>query len=322
MSNSKIIYLRRTKSFIEQVQTTAQEFMALSQQSVGSYWAGNNSRAVGTGLSFEEQQLLLPYTVDCEPADRQFREKVKNFYTDIRTKIPFGEEGLPLEIGLSLDNDQPVTYHEIDKETGKKIYNLPIRIEDYIRYRHAVGDPKNGIKGHPAVSPSIADSKGNQLIRFYVFDPSIEDALTNKTTKRKDVALEKYLSIKDDDTKVTAMLVILGVPSTQYPKNDTGVALRTQHLRKLAVEEHERFLKGYAADNFETRVLIQRMLDAKIFSKTGETIYDTGTTTIIGNTLKDVIVELEKDENSEKVLIWRQALQEAETGVVKKAVTV
>ena len=54
----------------------------------------------------------MPYLISLPKDDREFQKEVKKFFESIATKIPYGEEGILLEIGLTLTNEKPGTWHK------------------------------------------------------------------------------------------------------------------------------------------------------------------------------------------------------------------
>src|SRR6187551_879291 len=143
-ANSKKVTIFRSGSFMSRAQgADTDEYFSMGKVSVDSYFEKKDSRRVATGLSFEEEELLLPSFVDASPQEREFRKNVSAFYTDISTKIPY-PGGITLEIGLSSNNDKPVSKD-----------NMPLDTMDFIRWRHA--------KGHPFMAASKEEAEGNQM---------------------------------------------------------------------------------------------------------------------------------------------------------------
>jgi hypothetical protein len=298
--NSKKVTIFRAGSFINDAQTQAQEFMSMSKKTIGSYFAGSNKKGIGNGLNFDEIDILLPRVLDIPKEDRTFREAVRKFYTTIATRIPHGT-GLDLEIGLLKSNAEPVS------ET-----NLPIDIDDYLRYRHAIA--------HPRVALSKEAALGNVLIEFYVFDREASIKKQTETGQEKDKALMFYLGLKEDSDKVNAMLVLLGVDPREFTgKNATE--LREQRLRTFADSDAHRFITVYESDNFEQRYLIQALVFNKILRQIGTQYIDVETNKIVAHSLDEAIFMLQDPKESQYVVILKQKLQESYkdlAGVKKK----
>lgn len=303
--NSRVITIFRKNSFIAQAQEgSAPEFLSESRRSIGSYWKDSHSVAVGTGLTFKEQELLLPELVDCEPTDRNFRNKVKEYYQNIRTSVPYGT-GVKLEIGLQKDNTLPVSES-----------NMPIDLSNYLAYRHALGSPE--------VAPSLKEANGH-IIQYYIFDPMADELENIAKNKHRDSALEKYLLVSKDANKVKMFLTLLNVDIRK--KELSGVnaeGLRVEELKKLLDADPAKFLEIHEEKFFEEHYVIQSMINYKILTRVGEMIIDKEGGRTIGHNMDEAIVWLRTPENSESLLILKAKLQEAtgekaETPAVNKA---
>jgi len=296
--NSKRITIFRAGSFLENAQKEAQDFMSMSKKSIGSYFAGNLGPAVGTGLSFDEVDVLLPLLIDVPKDDRIFREKVTDFYTKLCTTVPYGT-GKELEVGLELDNEKPVTYTNTE---GKR--NLPIHLQDYIRYRHAIK--------HPQVAADIAEARGNMLKQFYVFDPEATKVENAQAGRVRDEAIKEYMTMKIDIDKVGAMLTLLGtdIRAAEFQGVGREDAL-TNKLYSYVSAAPDEFLKIVKVDHFDIRVLIRRMLATEVIRRIGAQLVDRETGAILGHTEEEAIFWLQDKENSDKVSFLKAKLQEA-----------
>jgi hypothetical protein len=297
--NSRKVWIRRTDSFLDAVQTQAKEFMSLSRKSIGSFFVSPTSRSIGSGLDFNEQRLLLPEIVNCEADDKDFRKEVIKYYTDIRTVVPVGD-GIELEIGLVLDNNKPIGWK--DPETG--FLNFPIKISDYLRYRHAIA--------HPLCARTYGESQGNQQILFFVYDPEIEEKVVAAVDQQRDQAMETYLSIKDKADKVSGMLLLMGVDPRDYSGPNASV-LMANKLRSLAEARSVEFNKIYTIDNFELRSKIEGFIKTGIFRRVADRIIEANTNVIIANNMREAIDILggNNPEYKEKMAIWMGSYQEA-----------
>jgi hypothetical protein len=294
--NSKIVNIVRTETFMDSVQTGAKEFMSMSRKTIGSYWKSISSKVVGSGLDFNEQRVLLPLIIDAEADDRFFREKVNKFYQEMFTQIPFGPEGRALEIGLLLDNNKPVTYK--DKEG---MQNLPIEIMDYVRYRHA--------REHPQVAIDKESSVGDPLKLYYIFDSEVADKVLVETTSQQDQAIATYLAIKEDDTKVSGMLIMFGIDPRDFG-GASAPAQRAKRLRTIADTDAANFNKVYKTDNFELRVKIKSFIQNGIFKNVGDRIFEASTNKMIAKDLDEAVKVLQDKEYSENLQIWSGNLQD------------
>jgi len=296
---SKKIYIKRNRPFVhEQLRSTeAQEYLSYSKRGIGSYYASKNSSRQGTGLSDEEVKLLLPQILDIRPDDMEFRKKVAAFYIEINTPVPH-ERGTELEIGLELDNDKPVTDYiekeEKDKE-GKpiRVYNLPINIEDYVRYRHALKHP------HCAPSPELA--KGNQTVDYYIEDP--EKVLVNQinTVDYADKALQMYQQIRNEPKKIKMILTLLQM---ELPRKSAGQPVivekltdeeRVLYVRQLAMNKAEKFLR-VAEDKFlQQKYILNELISVNLLKRAGTSILVTSSSEPLGINENDAVKNLFED---------------------------
>jgi hypothetical protein len=294
--NSKKVTIFRAGSFANDVQVNAQEFLSMSKKSIGSFWIGGGGKGVGSGLTFEEMDLLMPYMLNIPTTDNFFRQRCSEFFKTIVTRIPHGS-GKELEIGLMFDNSKPITWKN---EDGK--YNLPINIDEFIRFRHA--------SEHPKVAGSQGAAKGDVTKEYYIFDK--EEAITanSNTAKVKDQAITAYLNVKENPDKVNMMLTLLNVDPRKFTGRGAKM-VREQELRKLADTKPEKFMEIYESDNFEIRFHIQAMVNTGIFKKVGNQFVDAETSTIFAHTIEEAVYNFQDPLNSQTVGMLKARLQEA-----------
>lgn len=297
--NSKKVYLRRAaRSVVESTAVTAQgakenpelkAYFDNAYRAVGSYWQRGSMRP-GTGLSLQEENLLLPYVLNIPQEDRDFRQKATDFFHEISTKIEptnqMGEGGTELEIGLTEDNNESV---------GKD--NLPLNIMDYIRYRHAIK--------HPECALSEADAKGNRLKTFYIFDPVTELGNNVTNTDFKDRAMAAYLEVKAKPAEVKQYLILLNIDPALH-KGSESVKLRSE-----AETNPTDFLKVHEDKNKNTKYFIKRLIIAKVLRESGTRILITENDFQIGGNLDEAISYMKDPINSQQVVIFKGMLQDA-----------
>lgn len=300
---SKKVFLKRNRPFVhEQLKSAeAQEYLGSSKRSVGSYFATKHSQRQGTGLTDEEVKLLLPQIIDIQPEDREFRTKVRNFFQDISTPVPY-ERGTELEIGLELDNDKPVT-HFIEKEIEpamgdkpaktKKIYNMPIDPEQYIRYRHALGHP------HVASTPELA--KGNQTVDYFIEDPEKVLSSNVNSADYADKAFSLFMQLKSEPDKVKMILSLLRM---EIPRKVVGQPIivdklseeeRVLALRKLAMSKPAMFLKIAEDKELRFKYLLDELISVQLLKRAGSSILVTQSGEPLGSNDSEAIKNLFED---------------------------
>lgn len=302
--NSRTVTLFRAGSILSRAQgAEVDDFFSSSKQPIGSYFDSVNSLKVGSGLTFAEEELLLPGIIDTPASDKDFRKKVTDFYSDLTTPVPHGT-GTVLEIGLESSNDI---------EVSKK--NMPLNLMDYLRYRHALK--------HPWVAENQDKAKGDQTIHWYIFDKYAMQAKNTKRIKEQDAAMQVYLKIKNDPAIVDQVLTLLGIdPRTFIGPEKEG--LKIEALRNKLETDPIKFTSVYEDGNLEIRYAIQTMINVRVLKQVGSRLIDAETEKIIGNTLEEAIYYFLDDEKSDEVVTLKARMQEAmeKEPVIEKRKTV
>jgi len=302
--NSKQVTIFRAGSFLSRAQgADTLDFFSSSKRSIDSYWESSSSKKIGSGLTFNEEAILLPHLLDVPAEDREFRKKVATFYIEISTPIPF-DGGRTLEIGLELDNEAPISYDP--KNPGKS--NMPINIMDYIRYRHALK--------HPQVTDSKEKADGNAMKEFYIFDKTETSKKNTKKSDDRDAAIQIFLGIKPDEEKVKMMLTLLGVDPREF-EGVNAAADRIAALRTLAEKNPDTFSTTYATNNLEVLYWIKTMVNTGVLKVLGGKYYDAETNKMQANTLEELTYFFLDEENSDVVGSLKARMQES----LKKPVT-
>jgi hypothetical protein len=273
MENSKIVTLRRFPSFVELANGDTGSYHDDANTYIGSYFTGKKP---GSGLEFWEIDLLLPRIINIPITDRDFRKQVELFYCDITTKVEAGK-GTPLQIGLEKDNNAILA-----------IDNMPIDIDAYIKFRHA--------KGHPHVSLSEADGKGNKLKKWFIVDSEQTSETLQLEIGEKDKALASYLSINTSKEKIRQVLTNI------LQKNIDKISDidRLTTLRKLAEDSPKKFLDTVNDRNLDTKYKILRAIQLGILNRVGERIINKAGDQIGGN-LEEAVLFWNDPSESETV---------------------
>lgn len=289
--NSRVVTIYRKGSFIADAQqNSAPEFMQMSKQSIGSYYENSYSKTIGSGLNFAEQALLMVSLVDCPSEDRNFRQKVSEYFANIKTAVPY-DKGRKLEIGLTEDNNKPLSAK-----------NQPLNLSDYITYRHALG--------HPLVAPSKEAADGDMLKQYYIFDPQAAEDSQVKIDEMKDKALEIYLKVKNSPEKIDMVLTLL----KEDPRLFTGKNAEAKKLTKLkeyADNKPLAFVEAFSDKHLEDSYTLMTMANTGVLRQVGEKYIDLETGETLGHNLKEAIAWMKDKANSDRVVILKARLQEA-----------
>lgn len=294
-ANSRKITIFRAPTFLSSVQTGLDDYYAMSHKDIGSYLSSKGTNTPGTGLDFEEVNLLLPLIIDYTPGEREFKAKVKEFYDSISTKVPY-KDGVVLEIGLRKSNDQPLSAD-----------NLPIEPMDYIRYRHAVG--------HPWVAQSRDEGSGNQLKQYYVSDPEAIRVGTTNLREQREKAMEAYLVLtkeyKDKPTQVDDILAVLGEDPRGFKTKDEKLDFLEELAKSPDVDKVKRFMAVATDKKIGLKGFVEKLVFTGILRKVGARYLVAETDKILGDSLEEVLLELDDTEkNGQLITVFKSQLQE------------
>lgn len=306
----KLVYLKRAAPFIhEHIKTEAmQNDLAQSHRSIGSYFASKDSKRLGTGLTVEEERLLMPLLLKVDPANYvEFSKAKEDHYTNIVTKIPGGSKGRELNIGLE-DNSKPLGY-KFKEEDGKVGINLPDNIEDFCRWRHAIG--------FYHTAPSVEAAKGNQLAWYYIEDPTKVLLAEFADVEMKDNALLEYAKIKDNIDSVTMLLTVLKTFARKQngkpPLNPANLGEKEKiiALRDIAVTRPEKFFEFATDKNLKKRYLVEEALSTGVIGRIGNMFVDKDDNNHpLGETVKEVIAFLDSPKETARIQRIKAAYNE------------
>ncbi len=281
---SKIIEVHRHFNMVEMSQEDPEvkAWLGQSYRGIGPYF---KDKATATGLSFEEQRLLLPELLGIESTDKDFRRTVNRFFDELVTSVP--KEGLKLQIGLE-DDSRPL---------GEG--NMPLNIMDFIKYRH--------IRGHRDVALSGSEAQKTFGKRFYIHDPESVSQGAISLNKLEDDAMVVYMKYKDDAIKTDQILTMLGV-NIRYLKHDDKIL----KLKELSQKNHkfndmeqkdafDRFIKISQDKDLEYKYLIQEMIGAQYLKRVGNNILYTESGKTVGVNMEDAVLYFKNPKNSREL---------------------
>lgn len=273
--NSRVITINRRPLFSHENQKEVADYLSGSKREVGPYFKHSRLNKSGTGLSLKEEELLMPKLIDVDKLDLTFRKSVAAYFDMLYTNIPVA--GCKLEVGLETNNDLPVSDE-----------NLPLDVEGFVRWRHALGNPK--------VAPTKEEGLQNPLYWFYVSDPNrnLKDAVI--TNDQKDRAIREYLAIANKEDAMKRVLVLMGVDvrlvnASEYPVK----------LRELAEKQPVEFFRVCTDKKATLKYKLKGFITEAVLKSVG-TRYLMGDTTI-GNTEEEAVLWLEDPANSSDLKI-------------------
>jgi len=264
------------------------EWYGQSFRAIGPYYEAG-LRTVGTGLSFEEQKILMPALLGIEAEDKDFRRVVTNFYHEINTRVP--KDGLKLQI--SLENDAlPLSTN-----------NMPINIKDYVIYKHLLG--------HPEVAPDEASAQRLYNKKFYIHDPDGVSTIAVSISDLEDKATVVYMKYKDDAIKLDQILTILGI-NIKGMKPEAKL-LAFKEFSKINPKYNdfeqkgafERFITIAEDRDLEYKYLIQEMIGAQYLKKVGTAIHLSESGEVIGQDMEAAVMYYKNPKNSRELNLLR-----------------
>lgn len=255
-------------------------------RNIGPYWAHKTS---ASGLTFEEQRILMPEVIGIEPTDKDFRRAVTDFFHNFGTKIP--ENGVRLEISLQ-DDSKPLAPD-----------NLPINIKDYLSYRH--------LKEHYEVAQDQSEAQRYQHKKFYIMDPDgiTKDAI--QINELEDKATVVYMKFKEDTIKLDQILTMLGVNINKMSNEAKLLKFKTLSKRNEELNEIEqreafdKFITTSEDKDLEYRYLIQEMVGAQYLKKVGTAIHWMESGEVIGQDMDAAVMYFRNPKNSRDLNLMR-----------------
>ena len=287
---SKTVYLRRLPtSNNEKVATEeTKDYFDQANRTIGSFFTSGSVRP-GTGLTVTEEDFLMPIILVMSSEDREFRREVTNFFHSITIKVPPHNEkqntgGYRLEISLEDDNEP----------LSRK--NLPINVEDYVRYRFA--------KAHPEVAGSLEEGEGNQLKSYYIYDEATHKKNMLSKGDLIDTANQEFFKIKDDKEKVNNLLVALSITRNDF----LGKEIET--LREYANANPSNFIKAARNKNTELAALLKELIEAGVIEQAGTRYLYKSTKDLFAASPEEAIGFFKDPRNSNDLLVFKEKVKE------------
>lgn len=255
-------------------------------RNIGPYF---KHKAPASGLTFDEEKILMPVVIRVEPTDKDFRRSVTDFYHNFGTKVP--QDGLKLQV--SLQNDAlPLSAD-----------NLPQNINDYLSYKHML--EHNDV----ALDKACAEREYNK--KFYILDPDgvTKDAI--QINELEDKATVLYMRFKEDTIKLDQILTMLGVNITKM--NPDAKVLKFKELSKKddkfneteQREAFERFINTAEDKDLEYRYLIQEMIGAQYLKRVGTALHYNESGDVIGQDMDATVMYFKNPKNSRELNLMR-----------------
>jgi hypothetical protein len=282
---SRIIEVRRAPNFIQDSNQDAevQEYFGMAFKAIGSYWKEIGT-VYATGLTKLEEEVLMPEllgNLDPVKEQREFKIKVQEFFKNINHKIP--PEGMKLEIGLEGDGEllrKDDKGNVVRDSYGTPIVDCPpLRVMDYVRWKHIIG--------HPHVGLTKDEADRYQHKQFYILDRAADTTQKTKLRDKEDAAQREYLAINKDLSKAEMVLTLLGVNTKNMGSEALILELKSQATIDpdaadvVNVERLDRFIKVVNDKELAAKYdimemvrfgLLERIRTKVLIKESGETV--------------------------------------------------
>lgn len=198
--NSTKVIVQRKMPLVQAAQKDPSTIDWFSQASseIGAYLRKNGNGSSESGLTESEERILLPHILHMSKDHVEFYKKVDQYYSNFQSTIP--ASGLELEIGLTHDNDAPITLGGSGVQE-----NLPLKTMDYLRYRHIIG--------HQSVAMSVEEADKYYFKKYFIERPGEQLKEKNKQEKmiRKALRIADTLIEEGNYDKMEKILTQMGV---------------------------------------------------------------------------------------------------------------
>lgn len=276
---------------------------------IGSSFAPN-SKSHLSGLSFIEEEILLPSILGIDPKDIKWREAVKNYWSSISVNVPADGVGTDSLFGKVLEwtiefNDANLAekYDEADLQLKGKISAEAIEkgtarimtgLEDFVLFRYCL------VYGR--VANNAKDANKSNRIWFYLHSKrdelKTEHALFNSRKK----ARELFYGILDNEVKVDGVLRMFKVSPDAFD------SLEAKHLileQKLTSNPKE-FVTYITDSQLAVKAFIFKGVDKGIIHNPGNTdsyYYGENKEVLLGNTLEDAVLYCISTDEKKKGIV-------------------
>lgn len=234
------------------------EIFSQAPQYIGGGFS-RDTNDVLRGISFEEEEYLLPSIVGISADSFQFVEKVKTFHAEI--DIPIPPEGKKLNITTRKSSI-------INKEGEKKEIDLPVVPMDYIYYKHALK--------HSQVAHNIDEVNSNNTFIFYIENMEEVQVKTKATREIKLLAKQNIVNLTAGETVdmslIRAILIVAKEITHREPAEDDEDCLTM--LEDISEKYPSKF-NAYCADKaIKAKAFVHQLIKFNLIQSAGNSLYD------------------------------------------------
>lgn len=258
--------------------------------SIGGALSSEKRGEVLKGLTFNEEQVLMPALIDAPCTDTEFRKKSTEWFKKL--KVSVGIHGMKLNISLE-DDEKPLSEN-----------NLPKSIKDYVLWKYCLAYKRR-------VARTFDELGGKPEALFYLH--SEVDAIEKENVKAKKIseAVRKAVELYE---KPELARVVVRVIAGKYPqkcdilmpemKGDTEMQ---NIITKLATEHPIEFVEVTSDKSLEKRSEIYDMINRNVIVQVGNTY--TFADEPIGQNIDQIIAFISAKENGKTYLSMKAKLE-------------
>lgn len=256
-----------------------------SRQYIGSYFKRNTNGSIGTGLTNEEERIVMPKLVNRYPDQDGFWDLVKSYFIDIRTYVP--TEGLTLEIGL-INDEKPLGAVLSETEI-----NLPVNPDHWVRYKHAMACNR--------VAPSERYDKRSLRTKFYVEDPEEVTVELKENLTLKNQAHTLYISTLNKRSEIAPyILTMFGIFVDKDMMKDEN--MMWYKIDELKDKNPAKFIKIVEDKHLKNKYIIQTLINNKQIKRVGDKLMTKDNDPLGASTIDELASLMEEDENKGVVI--------------------
>lgn len=282
---------------------------------IGSSFAPN-SKSHLSGLSFEEEELLLPSILGTDPKDIKWRNTVQNYWSSISVQVPsdgLGTDSLfgkVLEWEIEFSDSRLADRYDKASLTEKGFISskaltsknddgtfkarILIGIEDYVLFRYCL------VYGR--VANSAKDAMKSNRIFFYLYSKNEETKAEHTLFELRKKAREKFYSILEDEGKLDGILRLFKISP------EILESLEKKHiiLEQKLVEFPKEFIDYVSDSHLAVKAFIFKAVDRGIIHNPAHTesyYYGDNKEVLIGSTLENAVLYcISKDEKKVEIV--------------------
>ncbi len=240
------------------------------------------------GITFEEEEYLLPSIIGVSADSHKFVEAAKLFHAEIDIPVPY-ETGKRLNITTRKRTI-------LDKDKEKKEVDYPVVPLDYIYYKHCLKNSE--------VAKNLVEANANTSFKYYIEDVVEEQKVTSATRDIKLLAKQNLVNLiagkEKDFSLIKAILVVAkDVPGwVKSVSEDEEVCMNT--LEELSEKHPVKFNEFCADKMIKAKAFVHQLIAFNIIQTAGNAIYDDSLgVDVVANDMDTFIKLLQQPEKSQ-----------------------